>query len=159
MNEKKKDLYRRDSLGFIFQEYNLISDLTSYENIALAASLSKRSITVEKALEQVDMQSRSHHYPSQLSAGEQQRIAIARALVKQADLLLCDEPTGALDTDNGVQILKLLHSITKENKTVIVVTHNQLIANMADLVITMKNGKIISQVQNHQPMLVEDIQW
>lgn len=157
-----KDLtqYRRHDVGFIFQFYNLIPDLTAYENVALAAELVAQPIPVEEVLEEVGLTERCHHFPSQLSGGEQQRVAIARALVKKPRLLLCDEPTGALDDQNGKMVLGLLHQISrKEETTVIIVTHNTSIGQIADRTLRMRSGQIIEIIENANPLLPERIEW
>lgn len=159
---KDKDLtkYRRYDCGFIFQFYNLISSLTAKENIELAIEISKSDIDVNKLLHDVGLLDKANNFPSQLSGGEQQRVAIARALAKTPKLLLCDEPTGALDYDTGKNILKLLQETKiKYNMTIIIVTHNQAIAPIADVVIKMKDAKISEYIENLNPLPVDEVEW
>ena len=158
----KKELitYRRFEIGFIFQFYNLIQNLTAKENVELAAQTCKDYIPADEILRQVGLGDRLDNFPAQLSGGEQQRVAIARALAKKPKLLLCDEPTGALDYNTGKMILKLLQDTCRERgMTVILVTHNSAIAPMADRVIRLKNSKVREIVTNENPMSVEDIEW
>ena len=153
-------LYRRNDIGFVFQFYNLIPNLTASENVELAAQISKDFIPAAKILQEVGLGERLDNFPAQLSGGEQQRVAIARALAKQPKLLLCDEPTGALDYNTGKMILKLLQDTCHEQgMTVIIVTHNTAITPMADRVIHMRNGEVTGVVRNHQPLPVEEIEW
>lgn len=159
-NEEEATLYRRSNVGFVFQFYNLIQNLTAIENIQMASELAKESLDSNKILSLVGLEHRASNFPSQLSGGEQQRVAIGRALAKNPKLLLCDEPTGALDYNTGKMILDLLYKICKEeNKTVVVITHNQAIVPMADRVITVKNGKAISNEINENPINIKDIEW
>lgn len=159
-NTKQLTSYRRDDIGFVFQFYNLAQNLTALENIELAVQISKKPLNPEKVLEQVGLSERSDNFPAQLSGGEQQRVAIARALAKNPKLMLCDEPTGALDYNTGKTILKLLHDTCKElNMTVVIVTHNLAIAPMADRLIRFKNGKVESNVMNENIIPVERIEW
>jgi putative ABC transport system ATP-binding protein len=159
-NTKQLTTYRRDDIGFVFQFYNLAQNLTALENIELAVQISKNPLNPEKVLEQVGLSERSDNFPAQLSGGEQQRVAIARALAKNPKLLLCDEPTGALDYNTGKAILKLLHDTCKElNMTVVIVTHNLAIAPMADRLIRFKNGRVESNVMNENIVSVERIEW
>lgn len=152
--------YRREDIGFVFQFYNLVQNLTALENIELATEISKDPFEPEMVLEQVGLKDRRDNFPSQLSGGEQQRVAIARALAKNPKLLLCDEPTGALDYSTGKSILKLLQDTSRnQNMTVVVVTHNQAIAPMADKVIKIKNGKVEEELINNDPLPVERIEW
>jgi len=152
--------YRREDIGFVFQFYNLVQNLTALENIELATEICKNPFEPEMVLEQVGLKDRRDNFPSQLSGGEQQRVAIARALAKNPKLLLCDEPTGALDYNTGKSILKLLQDTSKNNNmTVIVVTHNLAIAPMADKVIKIKNGKVEEELTNKNPLPVERIEW
>ena len=152
--------YRRQDIGFVFQFYNLIPNLTASENVELAAQISKDFIPAAKILQEVGLGERLDNFPAQLSGGEQQRVAIARALAKQPKLLLCDEPTGALDYNTGKMILKLLQDTCHEQgMTVIIVTHNTAITPMADRVIHMRNGEVTGVVRNHQPLPVEEIEW
>ena len=159
-NEKELTNHRRNNVGFVFQSYNLVQNLTAKENIELAVELCKNSLEPEKMLEQVGLMERSDNFPSQLSGGEQQRVSIARALAKNPDLILCDEPTGALDTVTGTQILKVLLDTCKQNvKTVVVITHNSEITKIADRVIRIKNGSCVSNEICKNPLSVEEIEW
>ncbi|MFR8089011.1 MAG: ABC transporter ATP-binding protein [Lachnospirales bacterium] len=159
-NRKQLMQYRRQDIGFVFQFYNLIPNLTASENVELAAQISKDFIPAAKILQEVGLGERLDNFPAQLSGGEQQRVAIARALAKQPKLLLCDEPTGALDYNTGKMILKLLQDTCHEQgMTVIIVTHNTAITPMADRVIHMRNGEVTGVVRNHQPLPVEEIEW
>jgi putative ABC transport system ATP-binding protein len=152
--------YRRDDVGFVFQFYNLVANLTAKENVELAAEIVKNALDAEEVLERVGLGDRKNNFPAQLSGGEQQRVAIARAVAKKPKLLLCDEPTGALDYQTGKSILKLLQDTChKKGKTVVVITHNLAIAPMADRVIEMKNGKISNIMINEHPQPVETIEW
>lgn len=158
----KKQLvgYRRRDIGFVFQFYNLIPNLTAKENIELATQLCKDAMSPEEALRSVGLADRMDNFPAQLSGGEQQRVSIARALAKRPALLLCDEPTGALDYKTGKSILKLLQTTCeKESMTVVLITHNSAITPMAHRVITMKSGKTVSNVINNSPVAVENIEW
>ena len=158
----KKQLvgYRRKDIGFVFQFYNLIPNLTAKENIELATQLCKDAMSPEEALRSVGLADRMDNFPAQLSGGEQQRVSIARALAKRPALLLCDEPTGALDYKTGKSILKLLQTTCeKEGMTVVLITHNSAITPMAHRVITMKSGKTVSNVINNSPVAVENIEW
>ncbi len=159
---KGRDLvrYRRDDIGFVFQFYNLVQNLTALENVELALEICKDPLDAGKALEEVGLSDRKDNFPAQLSGGEQQRVSIARALAKNPKLLLCDEPTGALDYQTGKQILSLLQKTCREKKvTVIVITHNSAIVPMADRVIKIKNGKAVSVKTNDHPVDVETIDW
>lgn len=159
---KGKDLikYRRHDIGFVFQFYNLIQNLTALENVELAVQLCKDHLNPEKVLKKVGLKDRLDNFPSQLSGGEQQRVSIARAIAKNPKLLLCDEPTGALDYKTGKQILKLLEDTChKEGMTIIIVTHNSAIADMADKVIKFKNGQVEEIYINHNPRPIENIEW
>ncbi len=159
---KKRELveYRRFDVGFVFQFYNLIPNLTALENVEIAAQLCKDPIPAAEALDMVGLTERADNFPSQLSGGEQQRVAIARALAKNPKLLLCDEPTGALDYVTGKAVLGLLYRLGRERKTtVIIITHNQAIAPMADRIIRIKSGKIISNEINKNVVSIEDIEW
>mgnify|MGYP001623689612 FL=1 len=152
--------YRREDIGFVFQFYNLVQNLTAVENVELATQICKDSLNPEDVLEKVGLKDRMKNFPSQLSGGEQQRVAIARAIAKNPKLLLCDEPTGALDYKTGKQILKLLQDTArKENMTVLVITHNAAIAPMADKIIKFKNGTAESIEINEHPTPVEEIEW
>ena len=157
---KQLTAYRRYDIGFVFQFYNLVQNLTAKENVELAAQICKDPMDANLVLEQVGLQERVNNFPAQLSGGEQQRVAIARALAKNPKLLLCDEPTGALDYNTGKQILKLLQDTCRKNgKTVIVITHNHALTAMADRVITVKNGTITSMEKNPKIVPVEEIEW
>ena len=157
---KDLTLYRRREIGFIFQFYNLIPDLTAYENVALAAELVNKPIPVDEVLEEVGLTERRHHFPAQLSGGEQQRVAIARALVKRPQLLLCDEPTGALDDQTGKVVLGLLAQISrKEQTTIVIVTHNTSIGQIADRTLRMRSGQIVEICENAHPLPPERIEW
>ena len=159
-NSKQLATYRRYDIGFVFQFYNLVQNLTSLENIELATQICKEPLNPENVLEQVGLKDRKDNFPAQLSGGEQQRVAIARALAKNPKLLLCDEPTGALDYNTGKSILKLLQDTSKDRgMTVIVVTHNLAISPMADKIIKIKNGKVDSIELNDNPVPVERIEW
>lgn len=159
---KKRELveYRRHDVGFVFQFYNLIPTLTAKENVEIAAQLCKDPIPAEEALSMVGLSERTGNFPVQLSGGEQQRVAIARALAKNPELLLCDEPTGALDYVTGKSVLKLLHDLSRErHSTVIIITHNQAIAPMADRIIRIKSGRILSNDINRHVVPIEEIEW
>lgn len=159
-NDLKLTLYRRNSIGFVFQFYNLMPNLSVIENVELARQICKNPIDASECLRLVGLSERQNNFPSQISGGEQQRVAIARALAKNPDLLLCDEPTGALDYVTGKSVLALLHKICREShKTVIVVTHNSAIAPIGDTVIRMKSGRIVSIEDNPSPVSVEEIEW
>lgn len=159
-NEKRLTDYRRYDVGFVFQFYNLIQNLTAKENVEIAAEICRDPLDAEETLKNVGLAARMDNFPAQLSGGEQQRVSIARAIAKNPKLLLCDEPTGALDYETGKSILKLLQDICrKQNKTVIVITHNQAITQMADRVISVKNGKVFSEEINEHPADVSTIEW
>lgn len=158
--EKRLIKYRREDIGFVFQFYNLVQNLTALENVELATEICKDSLSPRKILKSVGLDKRMNNFPSQLSGGEQQRVAIARAIAKNPKLLLCDEPTGALDYVTGKQILKLLQDTArKEKMTVIIITHNTAIAPMADKVIYFKSGTVESTVINNKPISIEEIEW
>ena len=160
LNQNELSEYRRENLGFVFQFYNLIQNLTAKENVEIASQICKEPMDAEEALRSVGLEDRMDNFPSQLSGGEQQRVAIARALAKRPKLLLCDEPTGALDYQTGKNILKLLQeTCRKENMTVVLVTHNQAITPMADRVIRVKNSKVESMVINKKLTSIDDIEW
>lgn len=159
---KPRDLikYRRNDIGFVFQFYNLVQNLTALENVELAVQLCKDSLSPQEVLVSVGLGDRLNNFPSQLSGGEQQRVAIARAIAKNPKLLLCDEPTGALDYKTGKQILSLLQDQTRlYNRTVVIITHNSALAPMGDKVIHIKSGQIEEVTINSSPMKVEDIEW
>lgn len=159
-SEKELTLYRRSQIGFVFQFYNLIPNLTALENVQLAGQICKNPMDSKLALEKVGLKDRMNNFPAQLSGGEQQRVAIARALAKNPKLLLCDEPTGALDYHTGKAILKLLQDTAlKSGTTVIIITHNSAIAPMANRVIHVKNGTVSHIDINYNPTPVEDIHW
>ena len=152
--------YRRDDIGFVFQFYNLVPNLTAKENVELALQICKNPLDAKTVLEEVGLGARLDNFPAQLSGGEQQRVSIARALAKNPKLLLCDEPTGALDYQTGKAILKLLQDMCREKgMTVIVITHNSALAPMADRVIRIKNGKVSQMYKNETPLPVEEIEW
>ncbi|MBQ7925075.1 MAG: ABC transporter ATP-binding protein [Lachnospiraceae bacterium] len=159
-NKKQLTAYRRHDVGFVFQFYNLVPNLTAKENVELAAQICKEPLDAESVLKEVGLEHRMANFPAQLSGGEQQRVAIARALAKNPKLLLCDEPTGALDFHTGRAVLKLLQDTCRQKgKTVIVITHNQALTAMADRVITVKNGTIADMYVNEHPVDVETIDW
>ena len=157
---KQLTAYRRDDIGFVFQFYNLIPNLTALENVELALQICKDPMDAQEVLEEVGLGERLDNFPAQLSGGEQQRVSIARALAKNPKLLLCDEPTGALDYNTGKSILKLLQDTCRNSgMTVILITHNSAIAPMADRVINIKHGRVDKIIQNPQPVPVETIEW
>ena len=159
-NDRKLTDYRRYDVGFVFQFYNLIQNLTALENVEIASEICKNPLDAAATLEKVGLSERMKNFPAQLSGGEQQRVSIARAIAKNPKLLLCDEPTGALDYETGKAILRLLHDICREKgKTVIVITHNSAITQMADRVIQIKNGAAVSETVNEHPADVSAIEW
>ncbi|MEG6573756.1 ABC transporter ATP-binding protein [Caldibacillus debilis] len=159
-NDKMLTEYRRNDIGFVFQFYNLVPNLTAKENVELAVQISKNPLDAEEVLERVGLKERMNNFPSQLSGGEQQRVAIARALAKNPKLLLCDEPTGALDYQTGKTILKLLQDTArKTGMTVVMITHNSALTDMADKVIRMKSGEVTAIERNENPIPVERIEW
>ena len=159
-NSKQLTGYRRDDIGFVFQFYNLVPNLTALENVELAGQICKNPMDPKTVLEEVGLKDRLGNFPAQLSGGEQQRVSIARALAKRPKLLLCDEPTGALDYNTGRQILKLLQETCRKDKmTVVLITHNGAITPMADHIIRMKSGKIVEDIYNENPKNVEEIEW
>ena len=157
-SEKELTDYRAKNIGFIFQFYNILPTLTVKENVDLIRDVVKNAKDSTEILNKVGLNGQENKFPNQLSGGEQQRVSIARAIAKNPKLLLCDEPTGALDSNTGVEILKLLRECTGEN-TVVIVTHNALIADVADRVIRLKNGKIIENVVNAQPKNIDEVNW
>lgn len=158
--EKQLTEYRRNDIGFVFQFYNLVQNLNALENVELATQICSNTLPPARVLEQVGLKDRMKNFPSQLSGGEQQRVAIARAIAKNPKLLLCDEPTGALDYKTGKEVLKLLQETArKNNMTVVIITHNQAIAPMADRVIKMRSGKIEENNKNDNPVLIEEVEW
>lgn len=152
--------YRAEKVGFVFQFYNLIPTLTVKENVALVSEISKKAFPAEKMIEEVGLIDHLNNFPVELSGGEQQRVSIARALAKNPEILLCDEPTGALDSETGVLVLKLLLKMAREyGKTIVIVTHNQNIAKMADVVVRVKNGKIKSVEEQAEPLSADEVDW
>ncbi len=159
-NKKQLVSYRRYDVGFVFQFYNLIQNMTALENVELATGIAKNPLDAKQTLASVGLENRAGNFPSQLSGGEQQRVAIARAIAKNPKLLLCDEPTGALDYVTGKQILSLLHEMSRNyNMTVVIITHNTAIAKMADRVIHINSGTVGSVETNENPMNIEEINW
>jgi|SRR5690554_822362 len=159
-NPKTLTNYRRHDVGFVFQFYNLMPQLTALDNVEIASEIGKNPLDAKEVLISVGLENRMHNFPSQLSGGEQQRVSIARAIAKNPKILLCDEPTGALDIETGKQILELLYDTSKQhNKTVIIVTHNQAIAQIADRIIEVKNGKIASNRTQHKPRKIHEVIW
>lgn len=159
-SQKQLTAYRRHDIGFVFQFYNLVQNLTALENVELAAQICREPLDALTVIDQVGLRDRASNFPAQMSGGEQQRVAIARALAKNPKLLLCDEPTGALDYMTGKAVLKLLQdTCRKEGMTVVVITHNQALTAMADRIITVKNGSIKRMEQNTQIIPVEEIEW
>ena len=159
-NKKQLTNYRRHDIGFVFQFYNLVGNLTALENVSLASQICKKPKDSEETLKNVGLEDRINHFPAQLSGGEQQRVSIARALAKNPKLLLCDEPTGALDSKTGKLILELLQKTChNSNMTTIIITHNAVISDIADKVIKIKNGRVKDIVINKHPKLVEEIDW
>lgn len=159
-DEKELCDYRRFDIGFVFQFYNLVQNLTAIENVELARQITKNPLDADEVLELVGLQNRKNNFPSQLSGGEQQRVAIARAVAKNPKLLLCDEPTGALDYKTGKQVLKVLQDMCRvRNMTVIMITHNAALANMGQKIIKVKSGYIEEIIKNDKPMDAEDIEY
>jgi putative ABC transport system ATP-binding protein len=159
-SERELTHYRREDIGFVFQFYNLVQNLTALENVELATQICKEPLSPKTTIEKVGLKNRKDNFPSQLSGGEQQRVAIARAIAKNPKILLCDEPTGALDYNTGKQILKLLQdTCRKEKMTVIIITHNSAIAPMADKVIHFKNGTAENIIINNKPQSIDEIEW
>lgn len=159
-NNKELTKYRRDDVGFVFQFYNLVQNLTAKENVELAIQITDDALDVDKTLKMVGLDKRKDNFPSQLSGGEQQRVSIARAIAKNPKLLLCDEPTGALDYKTGKQILKILQDASRKmGSTVVIITHNSAIEPMADKVIKINDAKVREVLENKNPISVEDIEW
>jgi putative ABC transport system ATP-binding protein len=159
-SEHELTRFRREHVGFVFQFYNLIPSLTAYENVALVTEISPNPIAPEAALDLVKLGNRMHHFPAQLSGGEQQRVAIARAIAKQPDILLCDEPTGALDQQTGILVLEAIENINKQlGTTTAVITHNTVVASMADRVVNISDGLIANIRQNSERVLAKELEW
>lgn len=160
LNNNELADYRASTVGFVFQFYNLIPTLTVYENVALVSEIAPDAMDAKQILAEVGLADHLKNFPSELSGGEQQRVSIARALAKNPKILLCDEPTGALDSETGVMVLKLLLSMARNyGKTIVIVTHNQNIAKMADVVVRVKNGKIKSYEEQNNPVSADEIEW
>ena len=160
MNDRELTRYRKQHVGFVFQNFNLIAELTALENVELTADRTKDPKIAEHMLELVGLGEKTRNYPSQMSGGEQQRVSIARALAKNGDLLLCDEPTGALDSDTGKQILIQLEELVRiHGQTVVIVTHTREVGRMADRVIRIRNGEIVEEVKNGQVVSAREIEW
>lgn len=160
LDQKELTTYRRNDVGFVFQHYNLVGNLTALENVELASEISDNPLDADETLERVGLSERKGNFPSQLSGGEQQRVAIARALAKNPKILLCDEPTGALDYETGKNILKLLQDASRKlGATVIIITHNSMIKPMADQVIHLRDGRVVEDYINPNPRPIEDIEW
>lgn len=158
--EEELSVFRRENIGFIFQFYNLMPNLTAKENVEMATEISERPMDIDEVLRKVGLEERAEHFPSQMSGGEQQRVSIARAIAKNPEVLLCDEPTGALDYSTGIKVLKLLREINQTmKKTVVVITHNQPIAQMADRVIKMRSGRISENYKLDKSLPPESIEW
>ncbi len=159
-SEKELTLYRRNAVGFVFQFYNLIPNLTARENIVLSSELSPKPISADELLKDVALSERGGHFPAQMSGGEQQRIAIARAISKNPQILLCDEPTGALDINTGVQVLRILKNFNeKYRKTVVIITHNSAIGSMGNRIINIRDGLIDTIIENSHPIPPEEVSW
>ena len=159
-SKKELTAYRRNDIGFVFQFYNLIQNLTALENVELATQICKGALSPKEVLKEVGLEDRMNNFPAQLSGGEQQRVSIARALAKNPKLLLCDEPTGALDYGTGKEVLQILQNMAKEkNMTVLIITHNQAITPMADKIIKIKNGKVSEIIKNENIIPIERIEW
>ena len=158
--ERELTAFRRDEVGFVFQFYNLMPNLTAYENIGLSVQIASNPLDVETLLEQIGLSDRHDHFPSQLSGGEQQRVAVARALAKNPRMLLCDEPTGALDLPTGIQVLKLLRQFCGDYlKTVVIITHNTAISDIADRVVYLKDGLVEKVTVNKNPLPADEVKW
>ena len=160
LDSRELGLYRRRELGFVFQFFNLVPNLTARENVMVATEISEHPLDVNEALRVVGLEQRADHFPSQLSGGEQQRVAIARALAKDPAVLLCDEPTGALDYETGKRVLALLHDVNRRlGKTIVIITHNQAISRMADRLVRMRSGEVIEVSANPEPASPDEISW
>ena len=160
MKEKQLINYRRNDIGFVFQFYNLVQNLTALENIELGTQVCKNSIDAESALKEVGLEDRMDNFPSQMSGGQQQRVSIARAIARKPKILLCDEPTGALDYKTGKQVLELLEETCRKDKiTTVIITHNSAVAPMADRIIKFKNGKTEDIIVNQNPISVKNLEW
>lgn len=160
LSSRELTLYRRDTVGFVFQFYNLVPNLTARENVLVSTEISRHPLDVDESLVLVGLADRADHFPSQMSGGEQQRVAIARALAKNPELLLCDEPTGALDFETGKRVLRLLVEVRQKlKKTVLIITHNSAIAQVADRVIRLRSGEIVETTENARPVAPEEIVW
>ena len=160
LNKKQLTAYRRYDVGFVFQFYNLVQNLTALENVEIATEICKNALDPKEILSEVGLSERLKNFPAQLSGGEQQRVSIARAIAKNPKILLCDEPTGALDFETGKSVLKLLHDICRNTgKTVIIITHNQELTKMADRVFGIRNGKVVSEQINENPEPVDNLVW
>ena len=160
MNDRELTLFRRDHMGFVFQFYNLIPSLTALENVALVTEIATNPMTPGEALEMVGLGNRMEHFPAQLSGGEQQRVAIARAIAKRPDVLLCDEPTGALDSKTGTVVMGVIETVNSElGTTTAVITHNASIAQMADRVVRFVDGAIVANIENEQKTRAKDLEW
>jgi len=159
-DERELTAFRRDEVGFVFQFYNLMPNLTAYENIGLSVQLASNPLDVEALLKKIGLSDRHDHFPSQLSGGEQQRVAVARALAKNPRMLLCDEPTGALDLPTGIQVLKLLRQFCGDfRKTVVIITHNTAISDIADRVVYLKDGLVEKVTVNEHPLPADEVKW
>ncbi|HQU44437.1 MAG TPA: ABC transporter ATP-binding protein [Pirellulales bacterium] len=160
LSSRELTLYRRDTVGFVFQFYNLVPSLTARENVLAATEISRNPLDVDETLDMVGLADRAEHFPSQMSGGEQQRVAIARALASNPQLLLCDEPTGALDFETGKRVLRLLVEVRERlGKTVLIITHNSAIAQIADRVIRFRSGEVVETTINRQPVAPEEVVW
>jgi putative ABC transport system ATP-binding protein len=159
-SERGRTVYRRDHIGFVFQSYNLVPSLTARENVAVVTALARNPLTPEEALQLVNLGHRLDHFPSQMSGGEQQRVAIARAIAKRPEVLLCDEPTGALDIETGKTVLKAIERVNLElNNTTVIITHNAAIAAIADRVLNLADGRVVDDYRNEKRASAEEIDW